>query len=138
MSRAVTLTSSIEKEESKKYAPPFHNKNKIDMMPRRPLLRRYQQIFLGHCYSYNSFGHKALDCKAYQKNNQHYSYNNSNHGDNPRSKSYNSFPPLQKYDVECHKCNNYGNIARFYRSDGIRNKKDGTPTINGNQEQKKE
>ena len=28
---------------------------------------RYQQIFLGHLYSYNNFGHKALNCKAYGK-----------------------------------------------------------------------
>lgn len=68
------------------------------MMPTRPLLKRYQKIFLGHCYSCNNFAHKA-----YQKHNQQYSYNNSNPGENPRSKSYNSFAPLQKYDVECHK-----------------------------------
>ena len=36
-------------------------------MPRRPMPSRYQQIFLGHLYSYNKFGHKALNCKAYGK-----------------------------------------------------------------------
>lgn len=65
------------------------------MMPIRPLLKMYQQIFLGNCYSCNNFGHKELDCKAYQKHNQQYFYNNSNLDDNPRSKSYNSFAPLQ-------------------------------------------
>ena len=125
--------SSIEKEESKKSTPHFHNKNKTNMMPRKPLLKRYQKIFLGHCYSCNNFGHKALDCKAYQKHNQQYSYNNSNPSDNPRSKSYNSFAPLQKYDVEFHKCNNYGHIARLCRNGGISNENDGNPIVNGNQ-----
>ena len=36
-------------------------------MPRRPMTSRYQQIFLGHCYSCNNFGHKALNCGAYGK-----------------------------------------------------------------------
>lgn len=107
-------------------------------MPRRRLLKRYQQIFIGHYYSCNNFGHEELDCKSYQKHNQQYSYNNSNPSNNPRRKSYNSFAPLQKYDVEWHKCNNYGHIARFYKSGGISNKKHGTPTVNGNQEHKKQ
>ena len=82
-SHASTLTHSIEKEESKKFAR-IHNKKKTYMILRRPMLKRYQKIFLGHFYSCNSFGHKVLDCNAYQKHNQQYSYNNSNPGENPR------------------------------------------------------
>ena len=37
------------------------------MIPRRPMTSRYQQIFFGHCYSCNKFGHKNLNCKAYEK-----------------------------------------------------------------------
>ena len=55
-----------------------------------------------------------------------YSYNNSNLGNNPRRKSCNSFVPLQKYDVEFHKCNNYRHITRLCMSVGISKKTDGT------------
>jgi hypothetical protein len=31
-------------------------------------------------------------------------------------RNYNSFAPLLDYNIECYKCNNYGHIARDYRS----------------------
>ena len=37
------------------------------MIPRRPMTSGYQQIFFGHCYPCNNFGHKALNGKAYEK-----------------------------------------------------------------------
>ena len=63
-SYAAALKSPIKSEESKKFVSPLQRTN---MMPRRPMSSRYQQIFLGHCYSCNNFGHRALDCKAYGK-----------------------------------------------------------------------
>jgi hypothetical protein len=36
---------------------------------RRNPSNRYQHIFLGHFYSCNNFGHKAIHCKAYGKYN---------------------------------------------------------------------
>lgn len=31
--------------------------------------RRYQQLFLGYCFSCHKFGNKSLNCKSYRKNN---------------------------------------------------------------------
>ena len=33
------------------------------MIPKNIMTRRYQQIFFGHCYSCNNFGHMARECK---------------------------------------------------------------------------
>jgi hypothetical protein len=46
-----------------------NNKNefKIVVPPRRPFTNRYQNLFLGYCFSCNNFGHKAIDCRAYAR-----------------------------------------------------------------------
>ena len=31
--------------------------------------QQYENIFLGHCYVCRKFGHKAIHCKAYARNN---------------------------------------------------------------------
>ena len=64
-SYAEALKTPVKKEESKKAAPNSQDKNKNNMVPKRP--NRYLQIFLGNCYSCNKFGHKALDYIAYGK-----------------------------------------------------------------------
>ena len=61
------LKSQIKREENKKYVPPSHDKDKTNVMTRRPMTSRYQQIFFGHFYSYNHFGHKARNCRLYGK-----------------------------------------------------------------------
>ena len=60
-SYAVVLKSPIKREESKKYSPILQ---RTYTMPRIPMTSRYQQIFLGHCYSCNNFGHKTLNLKS--------------------------------------------------------------------------
>jgi hypothetical protein len=71
--------------------------------------------FLAIVFLVNNFGHKALDCKAYRKNYhksvQGYGHKNNKSNSNQRSRNYNSFSPLQDYNVECYKCNNYGHKA---------------------------
>ena len=74
------------------------------MVPKRP--NRYQQIFLGHCYSCNNFGHKALNCRSYGKLHEYKKKSSSN---KPKG-NHNLFTLLQKYDIECYKCNNHGHI----------------------------
>jgi hypothetical protein len=37
--------------------------------PRRSLPTRYENIFLGHCYTCKNFGHKAIHCKINARNN---------------------------------------------------------------------
>jgi hypothetical protein len=67
-----------------------------------------QHIFLGFCYSYNNFGHKAIHCKAYRKSNLRNVQRYENNKNNAERRNYNSFSPLQDYNFECYKCNNYG------------------------------
>jgi hypothetical protein len=81
------------------------------MVPRRSMASRYQHIFLGHYYSCNNFGHKALNYKAYGKVHFH-KKNTSNNYPKERKGNHNSFAPLQSYDIECYKCNNHGHITR--------------------------
>ena len=87
-SYVVALMSPIEKKDSQKYASRLH---KTNMVPRRSLTSRYQQIFFGHCYSCNNFGHKAVNCKAYGK--VHF-YKKNAPSNNPKERNHNSFAPL--------------------------------------------
>jgi hypothetical protein len=75
---------------------------------------RYQNSFLGYCFSCNHFGHKEIDCRAYARNNHVWNKNISTYGFSNRN--YNSFAPLFDYNVVCYKCNNYGHITHFCRS----------------------
>jgi hypothetical protein len=63
----VPLKSVPTKQKS---TPPTKDKeDKKNTVTRRTPPNRYQHIFLGYCYSCNSFGHKAVHCKAYRKYN---------------------------------------------------------------------
>ena len=86
-----TLKSLVKKEGRKTSIP-----NKINVMPKKPMTNKYQQIFLGHCYSCNKFGHKALNCRAYEKFHE-YSLNSPS--DKPKGRNHNRFTPLQRYDL---------------------------------------
>ena len=59
----VAIMDSIGKKDSHKCAPSSHNKDRTNMMPRRPITSRYKHIFISHCYSCNNFGHMARECK---------------------------------------------------------------------------
>jgi hypothetical protein len=82
--------------------------------PRWPHTTRYQNSFLGYCFSCNHFGHKEIDCRVYTRNNNVWNKNISTYGFSNRN--YNSFSPLFDYNVVCYKCNKYGHITRFCRS----------------------
>jgi chromosome segregation ATPase len=51
------------------------NYRRIDREPRwttpqrRSLTPRYQNFFLGHCYTCGNFGHKAINCRIIERNN---------------------------------------------------------------------
>ena len=45
---AAALKSPIQKEEIKKFALSSHDKDRTNVIPRRPMTSRYQQIFFGH------------------------------------------------------------------------------------------
>ena len=91
----VALKKQIKEEESKKFAPSSHDKDKTNVMPRRPMTSSYQQIFFCHCYSCNNFGHKALNCSAYGK---FCDYTKNASSFKPKLRHHNFFAPLEKYD----------------------------------------
>ena len=62
------------------------------MVPKRP--SRYMQIFLGHYYSCNNFGHKALNCRANGKVHEYKKKLSSN-----RLKRNNNLFTVQKYEI---------------------------------------
>ena len=103
------LKSPIKREENKKYVLPSHDRDKSNVMTRRPMTSRYQQIFFGHCYSCNNFGHKALNCRAYGKLQD---YKKNICSNKPKARNHNFFAPIQRYDMECYKCNKHGHIER--------------------------
>ena len=105
----VALNIPIQNKEIKKYALSSHDKYRTNVMPRRPMTSRYHQIFFGHCDSYNNFGHKSLNCRGYGKFRD---YKKSASGNKPKVRSHKFFAPLQRYDIECYKCNNHGHISR--------------------------
>jgi hypothetical protein len=80
----------------------------------------YQTIFLGLCYSCNNFGHKASNYISYAKKRINYEgYSNNIYPINSheaKNRNHNSFGSLSN-EVECYKCNNFGNMAKYHRLD---------------------
>ena len=56
----------------------------------------------------NNFGHKSLNCRAHGKS---YEHKKDIYG-KPKGRNHNHFGPLQRYDIKCYKCNNFGHMAR--------------------------
>jgi hypothetical protein len=97
-----------QEEEGFIRAPPF----------RRSSTPRYQTIFFGLCYACNNFGHKAVNCRANNRNNNNFeSYTQRDYSRRPsdtQRRSYNMFESLST-EVECYKCNNFGHMAKDCR-----------------------
>jgi hypothetical protein len=101
------------------------NYKRIDREPiwttpqRRSLTPRYQNFFLGHCYTCGNFGHKAINCRINERNNYASYMNGENSRDGnvcrPMNRNYNPFDLLMDQNIVCYKCNNHGHKARDYR-----------------------
>jgi hypothetical protein len=101
-------TDRPQEEEGFIRAPPF----------RRSSTPRYQTVFFGLCYACNNFGHKDVNCRANNKNNNN-SESHTQRGYSRRPSetqriSYNRFESL-RIEVECYKCNNFGHMAKDCR-----------------------
>jgi hypothetical protein len=80
---------------------------------------RYQNFFLGHCYTCGNFGHKAINYRINERNN----YESYMNGENSRyenvhrpfNRNYNPFDPLMDQNIVSYKCNNLGHKARDCR-----------------------
>jgi hypothetical protein len=107
----------------------FHNQQQIDRPQEEegfirapPFIRSsntmYQTIFFGLCYACNNFGHKAVNCRANNRNNNYFeSYTQRGYSRRPsetQRRSYNRFESLST-EVECYKCNNFGHMAKNCR-----------------------
>jgi hypothetical protein len=101
-------TNRPQEEEGFIRAPPF----------RRSSTPRYQTIFFGLCYACNNFGHKAVNCRANNRNSNNFeSYTQRDYSRRPsetQRRSYNRFESLST-EVECYKCNNFGHMAKDCR-----------------------
>ena len=64
-SYAEILKNPTKTERSKKVELISQDKNRNNIAPKRP--NRYLQIFLGHFFSCNNFGHKALNWRTQSK-----------------------------------------------------------------------
>jgi hypothetical protein len=123
----------IYKEDYRDTPPPrrfrFQNQQKIDrhqeeegFIRERPFIRssttRYQTIFFGLCYACNNFGHKVVNCRANNRNNNYFeSHTQRGYSRRPserQRRSYNRFESLS-IEVECYKCNNFGHMAKNCR-----------------------
>ena len=100
------LKAPAKKEGSKKAGLISQDKNRNNIAPKKP--NRHLQIFLGHFYSCFNFVHKELNCRTERKVSEYKKKSSSN-----KSNGYkNIFTILQKYDIECYKCNNHGHMVR--------------------------
>jgi hypothetical protein len=100
------------------------NYRRIDREPRwttpqrRSLMPRYQNVFLGHCYTCGNFGNKAINCRINERNNygSYMNGENSRYGNvhRPVNRNYNPFDPLMDQNIVCCKCTNLGK-TRDYR-----------------------
>jgi hypothetical protein len=101
-------TDRPQEEEGFIRAPPF-KKSSTPM---------YQTIFFGLCYACNNFGHKAVNCRDNDRNNNNFE-NHTQRGYSRRPsetqrRSYNMFESFST-EVECYKCNNFGHTTKNCR-----------------------
>jgi hypothetical protein len=119
ISYADTLKKSLKREDNQEKRMPLktitHKQKSI--LPTRvkndkinKIIRRnpLNYLFIIYCYSCNNFGHKAIHCKAYGQHNYRNDQRYKNNEYNAEKRNYNSFSPLQSFNSEFQKCNNYG------------------------------
>jgi hypothetical protein len=89
------------------------NYKRIDPEPRwtttktKSFTLRYQNFFLGHCYTSGNFGHKEINCRINEKHNyaSYMNRENSIYGNVCRhaNKNYNPFDSLMDQNIICYK-----------------------------------
>ena len=82
-------------------------------IPRRKFPSRYQHIFYGYYYSCGKFGHKAVECRTYPRN-EYNSRRSFKYEPHRAQRNINRFEHLRN-NIECYKCQNFGHIAKDCR-----------------------
>jgi hypothetical protein len=102
------LTYRPQEEGGFTRAPPF----------RRSSTPRYQTILFGLCYACDNFGHKVVNCRANNRNNNEFESHTqrvySRRPSETQKRSYNRFESMRN-EVECYKSNNFGHVAKLCR-----------------------
>ena len=106
-SYAEVLKTLPKKERRNKADLISQDKNRSNIAHKRP--NRYLQIFLGHRFACNNFGRKASNYGTERKG---YEYKKKSSSDKSKGNK-NLFTILQKYGIECYKCNNHGHMAIY-------------------------
>ena len=84
----------------------------------RSSTRRYQTIFFGLCYACNNFGHKVVNYRANNRNNNYFeSHTQRGYSRIPSETQRQSYKSLEylSTEVECYKCNNFGHMTKNCR-----------------------
>jgi hypothetical protein len=119
ISYAYALKRSLRREDNKENMIPLKivPHKLISTLPTRVKYDKKNTITItiGYYYSYNNFIHKAVHCKAYGQYNRRNVQRYKNNKYNTEKRNYNSFSPLQNFNIECQKCNNYGHKIRECR-----------------------
>ena len=92
--------------------PPI--KKEFKTTPRKAYQNKYPQFFLGYCFAFSNFGHKAMNCRAYERKSlkvKNYNLKDNQIVGQVKRRNYNSFTPLQERDLECFSFHNYGHKA---------------------------
>jgi hypothetical protein len=99
--KAKMITLKIVPHKHKSTLPARVKYDKKNTITRRNNPNKY--LFIGYCYSCNNFGHKAVHCKAYGQYNCRNVQRYKNNKYNTNKRNYNSFSPLQNFNIQYQK-----------------------------------
>ena len=106
-----TSSKDKHKDHNFKHSSKQQSNKRAEPRPRT----RYQNLFLGYSYRCHNFGHKAINCRAYQRKEFVLIKKENENAKHYSSRNHNRFETLNKH-VECHKCNNFGHTVEECRS----------------------
>jgi hypothetical protein len=92
--RKQRIFNHFERNNQREYLDQPRKNYRRNTPQRRSFTSRYVNLFYGHCFNCTKFGHKVIDCRAYERNDQ----------------ARNVY--VAPHNIECYKCHNYGHIAR--------------------------
>ena len=96
----------------------FHPSRRNSRQLQRSFIKTNPHIFLGYCFACSNFGHKAMNCRAYERKSlkvKNYNLKDNQTVHQVKRRTYNSFAPLQERNLECFNCHNYGHKSSNLR-----------------------
>jgi hypothetical protein len=102
-----SLHTSITKDQ--KICPPINKE--YNTTPNKVYQNRYPHILFGYFFACSNFEHKVMNCREYGRKKlrvKNYNLKYKKTIDQIKRRNYNSFAPLQEWNLEFLRCNNYG------------------------------